>query len=129
MSKSKKNYVQAINKYNKEQMKLYSVRFHRRNQADIIAHLDSQPNKAGYIAGLIRDDMERKSIPTLKKLTIADIMDEIEDIDDVMLIYPDKSSLLTTKEKLKEMQSRVVEHYRVDLHVHNKMFVIEVRYS
>lgn len=129
MSKSKKNYVQAINKYNKEQMKLYSVRFHRKNQADIIAHLDSQPNKAGYIAGLIRDDMERKSIPTLKKLTIADIMDEIRDNDDVMLVYPDKSSLLTTKEKLKEMQSRVVEHYRVDLHVNNNMFVIEVRYS
>ena len=33
---SKKNYIQSINKYNKEKMKLYSVRFHKEKQRDII---------------------------------------------------------------------------------------------
>ena len=72
-------YIHLINKYNKEKMKLYSFRFHKENQADIIEHLDKQENKAGYIARLIREDMERNGIPTKKKITIADIMDEIKD--------------------------------------------------
>lgn len=29
------------------------------SEADLIAHIESQPNKQGYIKNLIRDDMER----------------------------------------------------------------------
>lgn len=121
-------YIHLINKYNKEKMKLYSFRFHKENQADIIEHLDKQENKAGYIARLIREDMERNGIPTKKKITIADIMDEIKDNDDVMLVYPDKSSLMTTKEGLKDFLNREVAHYHFE-GINNKLVVIEVRYA
>jgi len=125
----KNKYIQTINKYNKEKMKLYSFRFHLVNQADIIEHLDSQPNKAGYIARLIREDMERKGIPTKKKLTITDIMDEIKDNDDVMLVYPDTSSLVTTKKGLVNVLNREIDNYQIEEHINNRTFVIKVRYA
>ena len=31
------------------------------NERDILAHLDAQPNKAGYIKRLIREDMDRQA--------------------------------------------------------------------
>lgn len=48
----------AINKYNKEKMVNRCVRFSQ-NEKDILAYLDAQPNKAGYIKQLIRADMEK----------------------------------------------------------------------
>ena len=49
----------AINKYNKEKMVNRSIRFSP-NEKDLLAHLDAQPNKAGYIKRLIREDMEKE---------------------------------------------------------------------
>lgn len=126
---SKKNYIQSINKYNKEKMKLYSVRFHREKQRDIIEHLDNQPNKAGYIARLIREDMERNGVPTKKTITIGDIMNDIADNDCVQIIYPDNSSLATTKEVLRSMTKRIVDNYTIDEHLNNRTFIIKVRYA
>lgn len=48
----------ATAKYQREKMQLRTVKFGP-NDADILAHLDAQPNKAGYIKALIRADMER----------------------------------------------------------------------
>lgn len=45
-------------KYRREKMVSKVVRFSP-NETDILAHLESQPNKAGYIKALIRADMER----------------------------------------------------------------------
>lgn len=43
-------------KYNREKMVQRVVRFSP-NERDLLAHLDAQPNKAGYLKSLIRRDM------------------------------------------------------------------------
>lgn len=47
-------------KYNREKTAQRVVRFPP-NERDLLAHLDTQPNKAGYIKRLIREDMERQA--------------------------------------------------------------------
>lgn len=47
----------ASAKYDKQNMTQRVVRFSPR-EADMLAHLDAQPNKAGYLKALIRADME-----------------------------------------------------------------------
>lgn len=49
----------ATAKYRKDKMKSVTVAFSP-NERDLLAHLDSQSNKAGYIKALIRADMERQ---------------------------------------------------------------------
>lgn len=122
---NKKNYIQSINKYNKEKMKLYSVRFHKENQRDIIEHLDNQPNKAGYIARLIREDMERNGIDTLKKITLADIVDKFNDNDKVVLVFPDESMLMSCKANLTSMLNKEVKSYEKK----DDAWHVEVRYA
>ena len=46
-------------RYQKESTKNISIRF-MPGDADILAWLDEQPNKAGYVKSLIRADMEAK---------------------------------------------------------------------
>ncbi len=46
-------------KYNKEKMIQRVVRFSP-NERDLLEHLDAQPNKAGYIKQLIREDIKRQ---------------------------------------------------------------------
>lgn len=48
----------ATAKYHKEKMVAKVVRFSL-NEEDLLAHLEKQPNQAGYIKHLIREDMER----------------------------------------------------------------------
>ncbi len=48
----------ATAKYQKQSTKNVSIRFMPAD-AELLAWLDSQPNKAGYIKALIREDMER----------------------------------------------------------------------
>lgn len=50
----------ASAKYQKSSTKNVSIRF-MPSDSDILAWLEAQPNKAGYVKSLIRDDMERKS--------------------------------------------------------------------
>ena len=47
-------------KYQKEKMVARTVKFSP-NERDILTHLDAQPNKAGYIKRLIREDMDRQA--------------------------------------------------------------------
>jgi hypothetical protein len=47
----------AKNKY-RDQGKRMTVDFYP-SEADLIAHIESQPNKQGYIKNLIRADMEK----------------------------------------------------------------------
>lgn len=49
----------ASKKYHKEKLVQRVVRFSPR-EVDLLAHLDAQPNKAGYIKDLIRADIERR---------------------------------------------------------------------
>lgn len=50
-------------KYNKTHMKSVLLSFHENNEADILAYLNKQTNKNGYIKELIREDMKgRKEI-------------------------------------------------------------------
>ena len=47
-------------KYQKERSKQIIFRVFSPQEDDISEWLDKQPNKSGYIKGLIRSDMERK---------------------------------------------------------------------
>ena len=53
------NYA-ANSKYIKEHMKPYTLRLSLVTEQDLIDLLESQPNKAGYIKELMRQDLERK---------------------------------------------------------------------
>ena len=48
----------ATAKYQKEKMKQIAVRFSP-NEMDVYDYIKSQPNIAGYIKQLVREDMER----------------------------------------------------------------------
>ena len=47
-------------KYNREKMVQRVVRFSP-NERGLLEHLDAQPNRAGYLKRLIREDMERQT--------------------------------------------------------------------
>lgn len=49
----------ATSKYQKEKMRTIGVKFHLKNDADILAKLDDVPNKVNYIRQLIREDILR----------------------------------------------------------------------
>ena len=48
----------ATAKYQKEKMKQLSIRFSP-NEMELFEHIKSQPNVAGYIKRLVREDMGR----------------------------------------------------------------------
>jgi hypothetical protein len=48
-------------RYHKDKCVQVGLRFVKTTDADIIAHLEAQPNKQGYIKALIRADMARSS--------------------------------------------------------------------
>lgn len=123
-----KHYIQVIDKYNKTKMKLYSFRFHLVNQADIIEHLNSQPNKAGYIARLIREDMERQGIATNKKMTLAEFAWKVSPTDVVVLIFEDGSRLVTDQEHIAN-DNRIVNGNAIKQETigHDVKWFVEVR--
>lgn len=49
----------ATMKYQKEKMKQIAIRFSP-NEMDLFDHIKSQPNIAGYIKRLVREDMARQ---------------------------------------------------------------------
>jgi hypothetical protein len=53
------NRTKNVAKYHKRAGKQYHLWLHSDNDADIIKHLDSVPNKQGFIKALIRDDIKR----------------------------------------------------------------------
>lgn len=48
----------AAAKYNKANTKQYQIRLNLKTDADLIAKIESVPNKLGYIKELIRADIE-----------------------------------------------------------------------
>lgn len=54
------NHVKAVNRYAERAGKQYHLWLHKTNDADVIARLDSQPNKQGYIKRLIRNDIRER---------------------------------------------------------------------
>lgn len=97
---NKKIYKDSIAKYHKANMKLFSFRFNKKTQSDIINHIESQENKAGYIARLIREDMERQGIATNKKMTLAEFASQVSPNDVVVLMFEDGSRLVTDQEHI-----------------------------
>lgn len=49
-----------VQEYEKQAYRNYSIRFHRKNDADIIKQLDQQENIIGYIRALIAADVARR---------------------------------------------------------------------
>ena len=47
----------AREKYNKETYKFTTFKLNKTTEADLIEHLEAQPNKQGYIRSLIKKDM------------------------------------------------------------------------
>lgn len=50
---------EKINAYNTKNYTQIAIRFHKEKQKDIIDQIRNQPNSAGYIAQLVRDDMAK----------------------------------------------------------------------
>ena len=53
-----KDSIRAV-KFNKEKTTMYCLRLNKVNDKDIIDHLNSLPNKLGYLKNLIRQDIEK----------------------------------------------------------------------
>ncbi len=65
MSEKKKytsSYL-AHDRYDKENTKPVKFKFNKKTDADIIAKLQSEPNKQGYVKRLIREDIARNQAP------------------------------------------------------------------
>lgn len=45
--------------YDRKNTKLIGMKLNKNTDADILAHLEKQPNIQGYLKQLIRDDMKR----------------------------------------------------------------------
>lgn len=45
-------------KYDKENMVKVNVSFNRKTEPELVARIEAEPNKAGYIKDLIRADIE-----------------------------------------------------------------------
>lgn len=45
----------------KEQTKSVTVQFYKNTEQPLIEHLEQQPNKSGYIKGLIKEDIEKNN--------------------------------------------------------------------
>lgn len=51
--------TKATTKYIKEHTRTYVMRCNIEKDADLIAHLSEQPNVAGYLKRLVREDMQK----------------------------------------------------------------------
>lgn len=59
MKKTSDAQKRAVAKYDAENTKSFLLKLNKKTDADIIAFLENQPNKMGYIKKLIRDDMQK----------------------------------------------------------------------
>lgn len=60
---TKEAQTRAKAKWRKKAIMVFQVNLNRENDADIIQKLDDVPNKAGYVKGLIRDDIAKEGKP------------------------------------------------------------------
>ena len=127
--KTDRKLYEAISKRNREKTKSFAFRFNIDTQKDIIDFLESKPNKAGYIASLIKNDMlNGGTIDVEKPLLLCDLAKEdISDNDEVVLHFPDLSTLHTTREKVLDYKKTVIK-YDIYENIDHKTFHIYVRY-
>lgn len=59
MKKTSDAQKRAVAKYDAANTKSHLLKLNKNTDADIIAHLDQQPNKLAYLKKLIRDDMQK----------------------------------------------------------------------
>ena len=59
MKKTSEAQKRAVAKYDAANTKSHLLKLNKNTDADIIAHLDQQPNKLAYLKKLIRDDMQK----------------------------------------------------------------------
>ena len=59
MKKTSDAQKRAVAKYDAANTKSHLLKLNTNTDADIIAHLDQQPNKLAYLKKLIRDDMQK----------------------------------------------------------------------
>lgn len=52
-------YYPAKKRYAKKALVNVTVQFNRNTEAELIEHVEKQPNKSGYIKGLIRADIAK----------------------------------------------------------------------
>ena len=59
MKKTSDAQKRAVAKYDAANTKSHLLKLNKNTDADIITHLDQQPNKLAYLKKLIRDDMQK----------------------------------------------------------------------
>jgi len=57
--RSREAIKRAKSKYEKNVLKRVTIRFNKRSEADVIAHLDGKDNVTAYLKALIKADMEK----------------------------------------------------------------------
>lgn len=124
----KKARQKASNKFHKEHMKVYTFRFHKENQRDIIEHLESQKNKAGYIADLIRKDLIAQGKQPFERVRVCDVVNEINDDDEIILVFKDGSKMSVSKEDIAN-DERYIDSISLDETSDTLKHIIQVRYS
>lgn len=61
MAKTPEYQIKASNRYNKKSTKMIQIRLNLKTDADILEHLATLDNVAGYVKKLIRADMGQGS--------------------------------------------------------------------
>lgn len=61
----------AREKYNKETYKFTTFKLNKTTEADLIKHLEAQPNKQGYLRELIREDYLKSSLQPFTKIKLT----------------------------------------------------------
>lgn len=59
MKKTSDAQKRAVAKYDAENTKSFLLKLNKKTDADIIAHMEQQPNKLAYLKNLIREDMKK----------------------------------------------------------------------
>lgn len=59
--------------YRKRATKSVTVQFYKNTEQPLIEHLEQQPNKSGYIKGLIKEDIEKNKITYITNARSGDI--------------------------------------------------------
>ena len=59
MKKTSDAQKRAVAKYDATNTKSFLLKLNKKTDADIIAHLEQQPNKLAYLKKLIRDDIQK----------------------------------------------------------------------
>ena len=53
-------YYPSSAKYEREKLLRVMVKFHREKEADLVARMEEQENRAGYIKRLVKEDIQRE---------------------------------------------------------------------